>query len=280
MKIKLTLLSLFMSTALFGCGGGGSDASTAPSTNSSGTGNVSPTVPATSLTANSGTVTAQFVKGQNARYFLVGVGVQSFAVLSAQVQDANGVMTTLNSNTLTGTPNATQDIAGKAEFAQGRWNVGVATTAAGVATMDGNSNASYHYLAFNNLGALPTSGTKTCSAGKFTAPSFIGGGTTPSSSAYFGTSTGTASVAFDNAGANVTLNITTTAGGSSASGNLSSTITSPSGNAIIGGIGGLSTGGIVTVADNASGSVLVATAYRIQLPNGNTYQGVASFGCQ
>jgi hypothetical protein len=84
-------------------------------------------------------------------------------------------MTTLNSNVLSGT-SATKDISGDANFAIGRWAAATVITASGADTLTGNDNKAYHYLVFNTLSALPTTGSATCDAGVFTAPTSVSGG--------------------------------------------------------------------------------------------------------
>lgn len=274
MKLNLSLLTLTLSAALAGCGGGSDSPANASGTDTSGSSNTQAAI------SNTGSVEAPFVRGPNARYFLMSVAMQSFGTLSTHTQETNGAIAQLGTASLTGTPNATQEIAGNATFAQGRWNVGTVTTSVGVTTMDGTTNQSFHYLAFNELPSLPTSGALNCSAGKFTAPSYIGGTHTSSKSEYVGTSTGSGSIAFDSSGAHVTLNIVATSGNDSATANLAGTVTSQYRTYSVGNLGGLTTAGLVSLGEGANGSVILASFYKVQLGNGRAYQGIASFVCQ
>jgi hypothetical protein len=264
---KRPFFALIAAASLTACGGGG--------------GNSAPAITTTSAPAieNSGSVSASYVKAANARYLFQGIAFQSSGILSAVVQDGNGVLTTVGGNTLTGSPTATKEIGGDASFAQGRWFVGKVTTSTNVSSqLDGTTNESFHYVAVNDLAAIPAIGSKTCDTGKFTAPSYTGG-TSTTSVGFFGTTTGNATVTFDGAGAHPSMTLNTSVNGSSGSVTISGTIVTTIGEAISGAYFANGSGGLITIADGGAGTVLVVSQYRIALANGSVYMGVATFRC-
>lgn len=143
--LSLSLLSLGLLHACGGGSGGGTPMAVAPLGAASGAAGLTAPAPAN---ADSGSVSASFVRSERARYLLLGVGAQSFGVLSQSEQAASGAMTRLNDNTLTGS-SATKEINGDANFAIGRWAAGTVTRSSGSETLTGADNRAYHYVALN-----------------------------------------------------------------------------------------------------------------------------------
>ena len=275
MNLSRTVLPCILAASLSACGGGGDSSSpalamTAPAT-------TTPTTP--TAIANSGSVSAAYVKAASARYVLLGIGSQSTGALSSATQDSAGVMTAIAGNALTGSPTATKEINGNANYAQGRWFVGTVTQAnISPQKLDGSNNDSFHYVVLNNLATIPTTGSKTCDAGRFTAPSYVGGTGVPSAG-YFGTTTGSATLSFDGSGAHPGMVLNATSNSSSGSVTVSGTVATPSSSAVSGAFFGNGAGGMIMVADGGAGTVIVVGGYRAVLANGSTYQGIASFRC-
>lgn len=189
-------------------------------------------------------------------------------------------MTALDEYTLTGTQTQIKDINGDADYAQGRWTIGTINYSGGVLDqMDGNSNVSYHYIATNDLSSLPTSGSKTCDSGRFTAPSYTGGNNNITSEGYFGVATGSATLTFGSDGAHVTMTVSGTAGGASGSTSVSGVLATPDASVATGSFYNGGTGGIIMIADGGNGTVIVYGGFRVGLSNGGEYLGVASFRC-
>lgn len=270
MKLIKTSAAALVCT-LAACGGGGSGGDTTPI--------LVPVLPAPTAVVNTGTVSAPFVAGTSPRFLLVGAALQSSGPATPVVQNAAGVVTTLGSNTFTGSPIATEEISGDASYAQGRWVQGTVTTSSGATTLTGTSNDAYHYVAFNQLAALPTTGAPSCAAGRMTAPTYIGGSTS-GITANSGTATGTAILSFSATGAAITVSVAAQAGGSSGTVNGTTTIASP----MVSGITGLYFGGgagtQLTLGTSGASKYIVASAYKVTLANGANYQGVATFLCQ
>ncbi|KAF7962650.1 hypothetical protein AWV80_19095 [Cupriavidus sp. UYMU48A] len=157
-------------------------------------------------------MSAQFSPGAAPRYMLLGTGSQGFGRLDNHSQAADsGAVTVINSTTLTG-DTSTREISGDAGFAMGRWAKGTVTAPGGTRALDGVSNAAYHYVLLNGFPAFPADAAYNCDAGKFTAPTYIGG-TNVAASAYTGTTTGASTLVFSDDGAAVGVNLTATAGG-------------------------------------------------------------------
>ncbi|PLY47548.1 hypothetical protein CSZ94_02440 [Janthinobacterium sp. ROICE36] len=236
-------------------------------------------VPVTPTAAgeNTGSVSARFVNGDNSRFIFTSIGLQSSGKASLLVQDASGALSNIGSIVLTGNPAVTREISGDASFAQGRWFKGSFSNSSGATTLSGN-NASAHYIAYNVLAALPATGTFTCDAGTFTAPSYTGGSSV-SSTAYFATVSGNASLSFDASGAKVALAIDASAGGSTGKVSASTTIASAASSSITGGYLSNGTGAQLMLGDGGAGRYLLIAAYKTPLANGANYQGVATFRC-
>lgn len=156
----LSLLSLLLLQACGGGGGGGAAFPIAPPSAAD-----APPAPPPA-TADSGSVSAPFEPRPGARHMLLGVSSQSFGTLTQSTQAASGAMTKLNDTTLTGAT-TTKEISGDANFALGRWVAGTVTRSSGAETLTGTDNRAYHYVAFNALPALPTTGSASCDAGVF-----------------------------------------------------------------------------------------------------------------
>ncbi len=271
MNLNHLVLPFILAASVSACGGGSSSSSPAPA--------APPAAQTPATITNSGSVSAPYVKAASARYVLFGVGSQSTGVLSSATQDSAGVLTAISGNTLTGATTATKEISGDSSYAQGRWFVGTVTSVFGSPRqLNGSSNESFHYQALNDLTAIPTTGNKTCDAGKFTTPSYVGG-TSVTSSGYFGTTTGSATLTFDGSGAHPSMVLNTTSNANSGNVTVFGTVAAPSTFAVSGAFFGSGAGGVITVADGGAGTVIVAGGYRVVLANGSAYIGVASFRC-
>lgn len=271
MNNKISLALSVLSLALLqACGGGGGDSQSANTLET----NAPPTNGAPTQT-NTGSVTAAFVRGDLSRYLLAGVGSQISGRLTTSVQAEGGAMTTLNSNVLSGTTSV-REINGNGSYAMGRWAAGTVVTSTGARTLTGTDNQAYHYIAFNALGALPVSGSATCDAGVFTAPTYSGGGTSTVAS---GSASGSATLAFGATGAIVGGTVNVTASGSGGSAPLSTTIPSPTSAGVTGAYLSSGTGAYVQIGDAGSNAYVVVTSYVATLANGARYIGVARFRC-
>ncbi|MDO8038060.1 hypothetical protein [Janthinobacterium sp. SUN137] len=291
MQLNHAFVLTLIAGSLVACGGGGSSSPTDPvvAVNPPVT-PVAPVAPPvvpvappvvpvtpTGTGENTGTVSARFVNGDNSRFIFTSIGLQSSGKASLVVQDASGALSTIGGIFLTGNPSVTREISGDAAFAQGRWFKGAFSYSSGATTLTGN-NASAHYVAYNVLAALPATGTLTCDAGAFTAPSYTGGNSV-SSSAYFGTASGTASVSFDASGAKVALSIDASAGDSTGKVTASTSMGSAASSSITGNYLSSGTGAQLMLGDGGAGRYLLIAAYKAQLANGANYQGMATFRC-
>jgi len=271
MQLNHALVVNLVAGSLVACGGGGSSSPAEPAVA------VNPPVAPTATGDSTGSVSARFASGDNSRFVLTSIGLQSNGKAGALVQDASGALSTIGGIVFTGNPAVTREISGDATFAQGRWFKGAFSSSTGATTLTGN-NASAHYVAYNVLAALPASGTFACDAGTFTAPSYTGGSSVPSG-ADFGAASGNASMAFDASGAKVVLAIDASAGGSTGKVTASTTIASPASSGITGGYLSGGTGAQLVLGDGGTGRYLLLAAYKVQLANGGNYQGVATFRC-
>ena len=285
MQLNHAFVLTLIAGSLVACGGGGSSSPADPAVAVNPPVNppvvpvTPPVVPVTPAVTgeNTGAVSARFVNGDNSRFVFTSIGLQSNGKASTLVQDASGALSTIGSIVLTGNPSVTREISGDASFAQGRWFKGAFSSSTTATTLTGN-NASAHYVAYNVLAALPATGTFTCDAGTFTAPSYTGGSSI-ASGANFGTSTGSASLSFDGSGAKVALTIDASAGGSTGKVSAATTIASAASSSITGGYLSSGTGAQLMLGDGGAGRYLLLAAYKTQLANGANYQGVATFRC-
>ncbi len=212
----------------------------------------------------------------SARYLLLGVGAQSFGLLSQSEQAASGAMTRLNDNTLTGS-SATKDINGDANFAIGRWTVGTVTRSSGAETLTGSDNRAYHYLALNELKSLPASGTPACDAGVFTSPTYVGGGT--GAAVNSGAASGSSTLSFGSEGAAVTGSVKVTVGDAVGTVSFDTKVKSPSSTSVTGSFLSAGSGAGITLGDHGGGAYAIAVGYSAMLPSGARYMGVAKFRC-
>lgn len=275
MKNQLLFASLLSLLLLQACGGGGGGGGAALPILPPAAG-APPAAPPAPPPANAdaGSVSAPFMRGSSARYQLLSVGSQSFGNLTQSEQAASGAMTRLNETTLSGT-SATKDIAGDASFAIGRWTAGTVTRSSGAETLTGQDNRAYHYLAFNNLATLPTSGAATCDAGVFTAPTYVSG----TAGANSGSASGSAGLVFDGSGATVSGSIKVVVGDQTGSANLGGTIASTTSTAITGAFLSGGTGAALQLGDHSTGAYLLGVGYAVTLPGGGRYQGIVKFRC-
>lgn len=281
MNIKFVSLAVTAAFTLTACGGGGGgEEKTSSNTQAPvDSGIVVPTQPSPPKFTSSGSVDASFVPVGTPRFFLAGNSSQFGGDATPYTQASDGSVTVLGKYALTGTQTATQEISGNAHYAQGRWNVGTIPMGnGGSEIMSGNDAVSYHYILFNGLAALPTNGSLTCDAGKFTKPNYVSGGTAPTTG-NLGTSTGSATITFDANGAQVSVALSITAGGVSGSSNTSTKITGPRGNSFFSG-GGAGNSAWLTLGDAGNGAVYLIANYTVGLTNSNVYRGLATFTCK
>lgn len=270
MTSKLFIPSILSIALLQACGGGGGgDGGAAPAASTSGTAGGS-------ASADSGSVSARFAAGASSRYQLVGIGSQTFGRLDTSVQASSGAMTKLSDAVLSGN-SATKDISGDASYALGRWAAGTVTRSSGSETLSGTDNRAYHYLVVNTPAQFPATGSLTCDAGVFTAPTYErgGSGTQPNS----GTASGSATLSFGAGGATVGGAVNVAASGSAGAATLGTTISSTSSASVTGAYLSGGSGAAVQIGDAGGGAFLVAASYAATLANGARYIGVARFRC-
>jgi len=272
--LSLSLLSLSMLQA---CGGGSDSggAGVAPMAAAPVASPAGATPPPAA--ADSGSVSKAFVRSEGARYQLLGVGGQSFGVLSASEQAASGAMTRLNDNTLTG-QSATKEISGDESFALGRWVAGTVTRNSGAETLTGTDNRAYHYIALNSLKDFPKEArATTCDAGVFTTPTYVGGGSVAAAST--GVASGAATLVFDSEGAVVGGTVKVSAGDAIETVKLDVKVTSASATSISGRFLGGGSGAAIALGDHGSNAYVLAAGYAAILPSGARYTGIAKFRC-
>lgn len=265
-RILFPLSVLFLSL-LQACGGSDSgDASSAASNQSA------PAV-APPVAADIGTVSAKFVANENMRSMLISPSRQSIGRDKEFEQADSGAVVRLGSNTLSGS-HQTVDIAGNAHFALGRWLKGTVTHSSGSDTLQGKDDESHHYLAYNGLTELPTSGELQCTLLAATTPTALF-----DSSAKVGSASGTASISFNDSGAAIQGEMQVSAGGESAKVNLSTQLRNASSSSITGQLLANGPGAAITLADQGSEVPGFVLWYKAQLPGGALYNGVARFTC-
>ena len=284
MQLNHAVVLTLVAASLAACGGGDASSPADPAVAVNPpvapvTPPVPPVTPVTSPVADLGAVSAPFAKANVARYMVNSVGGQNSGVLRSVVQDGSGALSEISGIALTGADAATRNISGDASFAQGRWIKGTVTSASGNYTFEA-VNASTHYVVYNALAALPASGTVSCDAGVFTAPNYTGG-LSGWQTSYFGSASGSGSMAFDASGVKVDVTIDTQAGGSS--GQLKgSTVFSPSMPDAMGFTGMYMASGNgmqLMLGDGGPGRYLLVVGYKTTLANGANYQGIATFRC-
>jgi hypothetical protein len=207
-------------------------------------------------------------------YLMLSVGGESFGPIKTHLQRVDGALTAINDVSLTGTQ-VVADIFGDASFAMGRWAGGTVNTSTGTQTF--TSNSAWHYLAYNLPAAFPaTATTLSCEGGNFTSPNYIGG---TNSSANFGSTNGSATLAFADGKGNVGINLVVQAGGSSITKAVTTSVARGSTSVAGGGIGGGLDGVYVTIGDAGNGAFAVQGGYELKLLNGARYAGVYRFRC-
>lgn len=275
MKSKLLIASLFSAVALAACGGGGGGETASPP----------PPLPVAAPPSSpapeavTGGISARFAAGVPASLLFTGIGQQSGVELTSHTQETSGAITAANQMKLTGAQ-LVRDIAGDDTFAMGRWAAG-STEGVGVggsSQLSESSNSTYHYLLLARATSYPASGTLTCSDAKFTAPGWAGNGS--STSAYLGTSGGSATLTFSPQGAGVTVTVNTQAGGAAASRTFNGTLSNPTQFTISGSIGANSANAYLTVGRAGTDAFAIGGIYTIDMPGGANYQGAFRFVCK
>ena len=271
MNKKHLALSVLSLSLLQACGGGGDGDSSAPaSAPASGT----PT--STPAQTDSGSVSAKFVRGAAPRHAQLSVGTQTFGRLTESEQASSGAMVRLNDTTLSGSA-VTQDISGDADFALGRWTAGTVTTKSGAQTLTGNR--AHHYVAFNTLDALPTSGSATCDAGVFTTPTSATGAAASTAASAAAASPAT-TVTFDDSGARVAGEMTVNAGGATAKVSLKATLDTPATTAVLGQFLNAGPGAAVQIGKHGAAGYSIVVGYIAEPKSGERYMGVALLRCK
>jgi hypothetical protein len=275
----LTLLSL--TCALAACGGGGGGESDPAGAAGPASAPASAPSPSASpiVIPGTGSGPVAFVSGVAPRFVLYGLGSQQNGQAVPFVQGKDGAVTTLGTNTLSGSPAVTKEIAGDASFAQGRWTQGTVTASYGASTLTGTSSEAFHYAAYNPLLTTPASGTPVCGPGRVTAPTYTSSSLVgaPTKS---GTATAAATLAFSSAGAAVEVTITATASASVGTIKGAGMITVPSQMLFTDGFFGSGVGTNLALGEVGPGTYLVVAGFKVRLANGALHQGVATFTCK
>jgi hypothetical protein len=311
MKKALLILSASSLLLLQGCGGGGGDNNDTSASNGGGNttapggnGGGSTTPPSGNGGGNTGTggsgsggadqgsVSALFARGDASRYILLNPLGQSSGQLSSSTQAADGAMTALNGNQLSGNY-AVQNIAGDASFAIGRWVQGTVTTTTGADTLTGTDGRAYHYIAYQALSAFPSTPLQCGGSESFTTPpafqcdSMLCAAPFPpptytsgnSKAALTGSSvSGTAAISFSGGQGTLTGSVTVGANGETATQALPGTLSSPSAMNLT----GLSTSGPYTgaqLADAGNGAYALVVQFAAVTPSGARYIGVGRLPC-
>lgn len=268
MTIRILIAAMVSAGALAACGGGGdgadASAEAAPST--------TPTAP----TAPANAVSAPFKAGTAPGVAAFGAGFQSTGVLSSHTQRGDGAVTKIGDRSLGGEA-VVRDVKGDADFAMGRWAAGTHTTPSRTETLT-EPGAGVHYLLYNRLASLPTTGTATCDSGAFTAPGHVGG-TAVNAADIVGSASGTASIKFTAEGAAITLTITAKNSNSTGTGNFGGSLDTPTSSYIAGGIGTGVSSGTVSMGSSTGNAFHVLGGYTINLSSGARYTGVFKFRC-
>lgn len=260
---------------LSACGGGG--ASNIPGSSS---GNNNTTV----IPSQTGSVSAVFAANSiDQMMFIQSSNGNSAGNTKSFVQVA-GALTSLDKYALSGTSAVTQDIAGDANFALGRWVWGTVTDTSSnntvVQTMDGSmANAAWHYILLNKLSTLPTSGVMVCDNGTFTHPTY-NDGTNHTNSAV--TSGSKASLSFSASGASYSFTLSTTLGTTTHILNFSNTNVGLGLVMIGNGFGAGVAGGYGFLSDGGNGTIRISGIYSNENYQniGASYYGTYSFLCQ
>lgn len=275
MKSKQLLASLFSAVVVTGCGGGGGDSTPTIPAEATAPAPATPTpTPAT------GGVSARLAAGVPARVLLNSIGYQSASDLATFTQELEGGITAVNDIKLTGAK-VVRDVSGDETFAMGRWAAGSVEGLQTTTTLlSESSNNSFHYVLIARASSFPTSGSLTCTDGKFTAPNWNGNGNA-NPAGYLGVSTGVATLSFSSQGAAVSVTVNTQVGAASSSRVFSATIVEPSSVASVGPIG-LNTfpNASIVVGRAAADAYAVGGWYAIDLSGGGRYHGAFRFVCK
>jgi len=253
--LKHILLSLSVLTLLQACGGD-SDGDDGPRGSKS-----------------SAPVSARFGGNENARSLLLAKDAQSFGSAVPTEQADNGAMVRIGSKTLSGA-RQTLDIAGDAHFALGRWVKGTLTRDNETVTLQGKDHESYHYIVYNRLAALPLEGQLKCKSVAATTPT-----SASDTQRKVGLPSGSANVSFDANGAAVQGTLQLNSGNDSASVSLSTKIQDPTSMSVTGRMFANGPGAAVVLANQGDAVPGLVVGYRVHLPGGEPYIGVARFVC-
>lgn len=229
--------------------------------------------------ADLGAISARFVPSAKNRSMLFSAFRQIISP-GAPEQADSGAMVRLGHTALSGI-RQTVDIAGDTHFALGRWVRGTVTYSSeggkledDTDTLTGEDHRSYHYLVYNALAELPASGKFQCAVMAATAPT-----SDAPTGPKVGSGSGSASVSFDTSGAAIQGTMQVRAGGQSAEVDLSTHIDNAPSMLITGQFFANGAGAAVMLADQGSAAPGLAVGYRIRLPDGALYLGVARFAC-
>ena len=264
---RTALAALFASSALLlqACGGGGSDGGNsgpAAATPDSSATNPAPTATAASVAA--------FNPGAAPRFQLINNKFGISSGLGKFTQQKDGAVTDLNGSTLTGQAKV-EDIRGDNSFALGRWVGGTANTISGPQTLTGVGRGTYHYVVYNVLESLPTSGSFQCDGGAFS---------TPTSDSQTGSASGNATLSFSDTGAAISGQVNVMSGSASASATLNTSGLIAKDYGITGAYDERGSGAKLQVADAGNGGYAVVGSYRAVAPDGVDYAGVFRFACK
>lgn len=257
---KHIFVSLSVLSLLQACGGGDD-------------GDPKPSTAGAQGQAPGSSVSAKFVANENARTILLSKGMQSMGTAVPTEQADNGAMVRIGSRRLTGAQQ-TVDIAGDAHFALGRWVKGTLTHEKDSVTLQGKDYESYHYIVYNRLAALPLEGQLQCKSVAATTPTGAS-----DSRQKVDSPSGSAKVTFDANGAAIEGTMQVRAGSQSASVGLATKINNPAAMGVAGHMFANGPGAAVALANQGDAVPGLVVGYRVQLPGGDSYIGVARLVC-
>lgn len=274
--------------ALAACGGGNSDGpTTAGPLSEGGAGQVGETVGGRAIVmahasgaasaAAAGTVGALFQTDASSRFFILGNDINEANLLElGMTQSADGGVVRMDNLSLVGDDAKVESISGDASFAMGRWALGIFRLFSFDQPIAAGSTG-YHYIVFNGVAAFPGSGSYTCDAGTFTAPSRMSGSGQPT-----GVASGTASLSFAPAGAIVQSTIQVRANGFVGTQSFSTADTpleTPDHYLKTSGFVDSSGNGLLLTVGAAPGNAMrVVVPYQVPV-RGIGYRGIATFVC-
>ncbi|MFX1682679.1 hypothetical protein PV762_25980 [Mitsuaria sp. CC2] len=223
---------------------------------------------------SSGSVSAPFVKNSSTRYLLLGFTELDTGVVGSLVtQQADGAIVAIDDNRLAGDL-AVQSIAGDATFAMGRWGQGTANFSVRTSLVT-RTDGGFHYIVFNRADTFPTSGTYTCDAGTFTAPTRSTG-----VGDIIGTATGSATLSFAPGGATAKVTILVQANGDqkSMSFNTDEPLATPDSRVKSLTFSIIGDGAMLTIGAAPDNKLRVVAGYQVPVGRGD-YRGIATFTC-